>query len=91
MAGNVSDLILFLYQFYLFSVPLTGDVGNRSHRIMYTNLMEKNSSSFSETENGFFLSFKESQYSLRRERIEEYCSKRDHLKTHFFSGITRDA
>ena len=77
MAGNVSDLILFLYQFYLFSVPLTGDVGNRSHRIMYTNLLEKNSSSFSETENGFFLSFKESQYSLRRERIEEYCSKRD--------------
>ena len=79
-AGSVSDLILFLYQFYLlfsFSVPLIGDVGNRSHRIMYTNLMKKNSSSFSETENGFFLSFKESQYSLRRERIEEYCSKRD--------------
>ena len=44
---------------------------------MYTNLMKKNFSLFSETENGFFLSFKESQYSLRRERIEEYCSKKD--------------
>ena len=56
---------------------MAGDVGISSHRTMYKNLMKKNLSLFSETEIGFFLSFKESQYSLRRERIEEYCSKRD--------------
>ena len=73
-------LILFMIFFKIISlpsVPINGDVGNRSHRIMYTSLLEKNFSLFSETENGFFLSFKESQYSLRRERIEEYCSKKD--------------
>ena len=73
----IQNLLIFYYLFLSLVAPITGDVGISSHRTMYTNLMKKNLSLFSETEIGFFLSFKESQYSLRRERIEEYCSKRD--------------
>ena len=73
----IQNLIIFYYLFLSLVAPINGDVGISSHRTMYTNLMKKNLSLFSETEIGFFLSFKESQYSLRRERIEEYCSKRD--------------
>ena len=60
-----------------FSVPLTGDVNIISHKTIFENLMKKNLTLLSEKETGFFLSFKESQYALRRERIEEYCSERD--------------
>ena len=66
-----------LFNLILSSVPLTGDVGNGSHLMMYKNLMMKNLSLFTENEIEFFFTFKESQYSLRRERIEEYCSTRD--------------
>lgn len=73
----LQNLKIFFTIKFLLSVPTTGDVGISSHITIHKNLMMKNLSLFSETEIGFFLSFKESQYSLRRERIEEYCSKRD--------------
>ena len=39
--------------------------------------MQKNATVYSEEETFFFLSFKESQYVLRKKRIAEYCSKKD--------------
>ena len=40
-------------------------------------LMQKNVSLYSEEEIQFILSFKESQYAVRRKRIEDYCLAQD--------------
>ena len=60
-----------------FTVPLTGDVNIITHRKIFEKLMQKNATMYSGEETLFFLSFKESQYVLRKKRIAEYCSTKD--------------
>lgn len=58
-------------------VPKVGDANKLSHKHLFQKLLRKNASEFSEEETAFFLTYKESQYDARRERVETYC----HTKT----------
>ena len=72
---NIVSLTFLFIKVYL--VPKTGDPSNDKHKKLFEALMQKNFSQYSENEIGFFTSFKESQYSARRNRVEHHCQVRD--------------
>ena len=47
------------------------------HKPVFAAIIKKPFSALSEQEIQFFLTYKESQYAIRRQRIENYCSLRD--------------
>ena len=66
-----------VFSWFKFLVPKVGDANKLSHKHLFQKLLRKNASEFSEEETAFFLTYKESQYDARRERVETYC----HTKT----------
>ena len=64
--------------YFSLEIPKIGDASNAQHRMFIDALMQKNVSQYSESEIGFFLSFKESQYSDRGARVEQFCGTKPH-------------
>ena len=47
------------------------------HKPVFAAIIKKPFSALSDQEIHFFLTYKESQYAIRRQRIENYCSLKD--------------
>ena len=52
---------------------MDGDINNQRHQVLFTELLKRDFSDFTVNETQFFLSFKESQYAARRNKIEQFC------------------
>ena len=71
-------LTVFINQVFVsVTVPVRGDVDMINHQPVFAAIIKKPFSTLSAQEIQFFLTYKESQYAIRRQRIENYCSLRD--------------
>ena len=71
-------LRVFINQVFLsVTVPVRGDVDMIHHKAVFAAIIKKPFSALSDQEIHFFLTYKESQYAIRRQRIENYCSLKD--------------
>ena len=75
---SVRTLTVFINQLFVsVTVPVRGDVEMINHEPVFAAIIKKPFASLSVPEIQFFLTYKESQYAIRRQRIENYCSLRD--------------
>ena len=71
-------LTVFINQVFVsVTVSGRGDVDMINHQPVFAAIIKKPFASLSVQEIQFFLTYKESQYAIRRQRIENYCSLRD--------------
>ena len=71
-------LTVFINQVFVsVTVPVRGDVDMINHEPVFAAIIKKPFASLSVQEIQFFLTYKESQYAIRRQRIENYCSLQD--------------
>lgn len=71
-------LTVFINQVFVsVTVPVRGDLDMINHKAVFAAIIKKPFSALSVQEIQFFLTYKESQYAIRRQRIENYCSLKD--------------